>query len=259
MSRTFTLVDSLALGDLHVFLGRAQRIDDGSVRLIAESGVLAVYVSVLHPAGLLDESPTVLGLRTFALANRDLFDVVVPVRSLLARVEGLLESAAARPTWNVDVTVPMQVNTVTWAAISPPRSGWRVLPRTSTSVLDAAARAGIAEVAAALPTGTGEQIVHRVRTEIWGRPIDGLDHVPAGGAFAALSLGFLGDKKPAVVDALPNFDDMVAGVSTDASGPAAPKVSDADTVSVYESGVWTRLTTPRGHVLIKRRAWAIAR
>jgi hypothetical protein len=257
MSRTFTLVDRLALSDLHVFLGRAQRVDDGSVRLIAESGVLAVYVSVLHPAGLLDESPTVLGLRTFALANRDLFDVVVPVRSLLARVEGLLESAAARPTWNVTVTVPMQVNTVTWAAISPPRSGWRVLPRTQTSVLDASARAGIAEVAAALPTGTGEQIVHRVRTEIWGRSIDGLENVPAGAAFAAFSLGFLGDSKRAIVDTLPKFDDMVAGNATAAS--SAPTVADTDAVSVYESGVWTRLTTPRGHVLIKRRAWAIAR
>jgi hypothetical protein len=257
MSRTFTLVDSLALGDLHVFLGRAQRVDDGSVRLIAESGVLAVYVSVLHPAGLLDESPTVLGLRTFALSNRDLFDVVVPVRSLLARVEALLESAATRPTWSVVVTVPMQVNTVTWAAISPPRSGWRVLPRTRTSVLDAAARAGIAEVAAALPTGTGEQIVHRVRTEIWGRPIDGHDHIPAGGAFAAFSLGFLGETKRPIVDALPNFDDMVAGGTSAAI--AAPTASDADAVAVYESGAWTRLTTPRGHVLIKRRAWAIAR
>ena len=51
MSRTFTLVDSLALGDLHVFLGRALRVDDGSVRLIAGSGVLAVYVSVLATAG----------------------------------------------------------------------------------------------------------------------------------------------------------------------------------------------------------------
>ena len=262
MSRTFTLVDSLALGDLHVFLGRAQRVDDGSVRLIAEAGVLAVYVSVLHPAGLLDESPTVLGLRTFALANRDLFDVVVPVRSLLARVEGLLESASARPTWNVVVPVPMQVNTVTWAAISPPRSGWRVLPRTTTSVLDAAARAGIAEVAAALPTGTGEQLVRRVRTEIWGRPIDALDHIPAGGAFAALSLGFLGEPVSAVVDKVPNFDEMLSGsraAAEPAAAPSAPAVSDADAVAIYESGAWTRLTTARGHVLIKRRAWAIAR
>jgi hypothetical protein len=227
MSKIFSLGDSLALGDLHVFLGRAAQVDDGSVRLIAGSGVLAVYVAVLHPAGLLDESPTVLGLRTFALANQEAFDVVVPVRSLLMRVEGLLESAAAAdPTDPIVVNLPMEVNTVTWAAISPPRGGWSALPTTQWNVLDAAARAGIAEVATAIPSGTGEQIVHRVRTEIWSRPIDGLDFVPAGAAFAAFSLGFL---------------------------------SEGDAVSIYESGPWTRLTTKRGHVLVKRRAWSLAR
>lgn len=226
MSRTFTLVDSLALGDLHVYLGRALRVEDGSVRLIAGAGVLAVYVSVLHPAGLLDESPTVLGLRTFALTSKEDFDVVVPVRSLLMRVEGQLEAATANVAEPIVVTLPMEVNTVSWAAISPPRGGWNPLPSTDWGVLNEVARKGIDEVATAIPSGTGEQIVHRVRSEIWGRPIDGLDHVPGGAAFAALSLGFLGE---------------------------------GDTVSIYESGPWTRLTTKRGHVLVKRRAWALAR
>jgi hypothetical protein len=233
MSRSFTLVDSLALGDLHVFLGRALRVDDGSVRLIAGSGVLAVYVSVLHPAGLLDESPTVLGLRTFALTSgssgeADAFDVVVPVRSLLMRVEGQLEAANAAVAEPVTVNLPLEVNSVSWAAISPPRGGWLALGPVTAEVLHAVARAGIDEVATAIPIGTGEQIVHRVRSEIWGRPITGLDHVPGGAAFAALSLGFLGE-------------------------------GDDDPVSVYESGPWTRLTTKRGHVLVKRRAWALAR
>ncbi|MGV8877060.1 MAG: hypothetical protein ACOH1K_06085, partial [Rhodoglobus sp.] len=93
MTESFTLVDSLALGDLHVFLGRAARVDEGSVRLIGGMGVLAVYVSVLHPAGLLDNSPTILGLRTFALASKEPFDVVVPVRSLIGRVESARELA----------------------------------------------------------------------------------------------------------------------------------------------------------------------
>jgi len=229
MSRSFTLVDSLALGDLHVFLGRALRVEDGSVRLIAGSGVLAVYVSVLHPSGLLDESPTVLGLRTFALttlegSDADTFDAVVPVRSLLMRVESVLE--AAQEGEPVTVRLPLEVNSVSWAAISPPRGGWLSLDTTSATVLDAVARAGIDAVAEAIPTGTGEQIVHKVRSEIWGRPITGFDHIPSGAAFAALSLGFLGED---------------------------------DSVAVYESGPWTRLTTRRGHVLVKRRAWSLAR
>ena len=230
MSRSFTLVDSLALGDLHVFLGRARRVEDGSVRLIAGSGVLAVYVSVLHPAGLLDESPTVLGLRTFAItaaegAAPDSFDAVVPLGSLLGRIESQLAAAPvdAEP---VTVRLPLEVNSVSWAAISPPRGGWHALDTTSAATLDDVARAGIAAVADAIPTGTGEQIVHRVRSEIWGRPITGSDHIPSGAAFAALSLGFLGED---------------------------------DAVAVYESGPWTRLTTRRGHVLVKRRAWTLAR
>ncbi|HEY5320384.1 MAG TPA: hypothetical protein VIJ76_05870 [Galbitalea sp.] len=227
MSRTFTLVDSLALRDLQVYLGRAARVEEGSVRLIAGGGVLAVYVAVFYPIGLLDEAPTVLGLRTFALRNTDAFDAVVPVRSLLERLNRL-ESQVADAAAEVIVTLPMEVNTVTWAAISPPKGGWVTLPSTASALLDGVARSGIDDVAQAVPTGTGEQIVHRVRSEVWGRPIDGLEHVPAGGAFAALSLGFLGD-------------------------------GAEDDVRIYETGPWTRLTTTRGHVLIKRKAWTLAR
>ncbi|MDO7882352.1 hypothetical protein [Antiquaquibacter soli] len=227
MTRTFRLIDALALDDLHVFLGRALRVQDGSVRLIGGSGVLAVYVSVLHPAGLLDESPTVLGLRTFAIAPQDDFDAVVPVRSLLVRVEGQREAAGlADPSEGVTVTLPMEVNTVTWAAISPPRGGWLALGSLDGDLLESVARAGIDEVAQAVPGSAGEQIVHRVRTEVWGRTLDGHDNIPAGAAFAAVSLGFL---------------------------------SDGDSVCIFESGPWTRLTTKRGHVLVKRRAWNLAR
>jgi hypothetical protein len=225
MSQTFSLVDSLSLGDLQVFLSRAQRVEDGSVRLIAGSGVLAVYVAVLHPAGLLDESPTVLGLRTFALTSPDSFDAVVPVRSLLERLTRL-QGEVVDPTAAVTITLPMQVNTVTWAAISPPRGGWKSLESIDGSLLEAVATAGIAEVAAAIPSGTGEQIVQRVRSEVWGTPIAGLEFVPAGAAFAALSLGFLGGTDP---------------------------------MRIYETGPWTRLSSERGHVLVKRRAWSLQR
>ncbi|MFM9918538.1 hypothetical protein [Lacisediminihabitans sp. H27-G8] len=230
MSQTFSLVDSLSLGDLQVFLSRAQRVEDGSVRLIAGQGVLAVYVAILVPAGLLDESPTVLGLRTFALsagddAAPDSFDAVVPVRSLLERLNRL-QGEIVDPTAPVTVNLPMQVNTVTWAAISPPRGGWKALESVEASVLEAVAKSGIDEVAAAIPTGTGEQIVQRVRSEVWGHPIPGFEYVPAGAAFAGLSLGFLGGSAP---------------------------------VKIYETGPWTRLTSDRGHVLVKRRAWSLQR
>ena len=69
MSQSFSLSDSLSLGDLQVYLSRAARVEDGSVRLMSAAGVLAVYTAILYPRGLLDSSPTVLGLRTFALTE----------------------------------------------------------------------------------------------------------------------------------------------------------------------------------------------
>jgi hypothetical protein len=237
MSDTFSLVDVASLDDLRVFLGRAARVEDGSVRLIAGSGVLAVYAAILYPAGLLDESATVLALRTFALtatadAPAESFDVVVPIASLASRLDraraeigeiaSAFEPAATRP---VTISLPMSVASATWAAISPPRGGWHALSPTDAALLDGVARNGIDEIAGAVPDAVGEQIVRRVRSEVWGRPIPGLEHIPAGAAFAALSMGFLGD----------------------------------DPVRILETGPWTRLTTARGHVLVRRRAWTLAR
>src|SRR3954466_9102502 len=109
MGSSFTLADTPTLDDLQVFLARAARIEEGTVRLIAGSGVLAVYVAVFYPAGLLDESPTVLGLRTVALVpgadGPASFDVVVPVASLLTRVERGQAELAANPS--VPVTISL--------------------------------------------------------------------------------------------------------------------------------------------------------
>ncbi|NRD27461.1 hypothetical protein [Frigoribacterium sp. VKM Ac-2836] len=220
MNDAFTLPDSLSLSDLATYLGRAGRVEDGSVRLIAGSGVLAVYVAVFYPMGLLDSSPTVLGLRTFQLDDRPEFDAVVPVRSLKERLVRL-QNDVVDPTASVTVSVPATVNTVTWAAISPPRGGWARLEPIEAARLRATAESGIARVAEAIPEGTGEQIVHRVRADVWSAPVEGAEQVPAGAGFGALSLGFLDGE---------------------------------DEVTIFETGTWTRLTTPKGHVLVKRRS-----
>jgi hypothetical protein len=250
MSQSFSLQDTLAAADLQTYLSRAARVEEGSVRLIAGSGVLAVYTAILYPRGLLDQTPTVLGLRTFATGAAVEFDAVVPIRSLLdrlARVREAAESAAAASengsveeegsdgdesgavdgaveSAPLEVRLPLEVPTVTWAGISPPRGGWRQVGETTYELLQATAAAGIAEVAQSVPAGTGEQLVQRVRAEVWGRPIDGLEYVPAGAAFAAESLGFL---------------------------------SEGEAVTILETGTWTRLTTRRGHTLIRRQAWSL--
>ncbi|MDI2097777.1 hypothetical protein [Ruicaihuangia caeni] len=219
MSPTFSLVDRQSLADLLVFAGRAARVEEGSIRLIASGRVLAVYAAVLYPVGLLDETPTVLGLRTFALAEHADFDVVVPVRSLIQRLEWLRGDDSADAEAVVEVSVPHEVHSVTWAAISPPRGGWHSLATLAPQTLEERAKTGIDEVASAVPGSLGESLVHRVRSEVWGKPMPETPEIPAGAAFAAYSLGFLGD----------------------------------DPVRVLEAAPWTRLTTTRGHVLVRRR------
>jgi hypothetical protein len=244
MSQSFFLLDPLAVADLQVYLSRAARVEDGSVRLIAGSGVLAAYTAILYPRGLLDHCPTVLGLRTFAIRPGDVFDVVVPSRSMLDRLARLRERLGAEGAAageddgseiaNVEVRLPLEVSTVTWAGISPPRGGWMHVGSTGRALLESVAAQGIAEVAEAVPTGIGEQLVQRVRAEVWGKPIEGLEYVPAGAAFAASSLGFLG----------PGEDRNVDG-------------NDAEAVELYETGPWTRLSSRRGHVLVRRQAWTL--
>ncbi|MEO7016602.1 MAG: hypothetical protein ABI130_05810 [Leifsonia sp.] len=226
MSQSFSLVDSLAVSDLQTYLSRAARIEEGSVRLIGGSGVLAVYSAILYPRGLLDQTPTVLGLRTFAIEAGVDFDAVVPIRSLLDRLARIGEAVVAgtAPEGPIEVRMPLEVSTVTWAGISPPRGGWRPVGETTFDLLDRTAKEGIGEVAEAVPTGTGEQLVQRVRAEVWGRPIDSLEYVPGGAAFAAEGLGFLAAEEP---------------------------------VTILETGPWTRLTTRRGHILVRRQAWSL--
>lgn len=230
MNTAFALSSVPAAHDLSVLLARALRLDEaGAVRLIADSGVLAAYVAVLTPKGLLDRGPTVLGLRTLALSptaeGERSFDVVVPMRSLQARVDAALAAIGDDAPIGTAVTVgfPASVSTIVWAGITPPRGGWQRMTPLGPSTFRAAARAGIEEVAAAIPEGTGEQIVHRVRSDVWGRPLPEADHLPAGSAFALESLGFLGD----------------------------------DFVQQFATGTWIRLSTTRGHVLVKQSAWSL--
>lgn len=231
MNTAFALSSVPAAHDLSVLLARALRLDEaGAVRLIADAGVLAVYVAVITPKGLLDRGPTVLGLRTLALSptaeGERAFDIVVPIRSLQARVDASLTAAGDDAPVGTAVTIgfPAAASTIVWAGISPPRGGWQRMSPLDPTVFAAAARAGIEEVATAIPEGTGEQIVHRVRSEVWGRPIPEADHLPAGSAFALESLGFLGD----------------------------------DPVQQFATGSWVRLSTNRGHVLVKQKAWRLS-
>jgi hypothetical protein len=228
--RVLLLPDAPSLADLATFVGRARRADpDGAARLRGHGDVLAVYVSPLHGGG----GPTVLGLRTLALARPSELDVTVPLASLLdrfAREPGAGPAPGGHPGTGApgDPAVPLAVPPaeavgVAWAGMSPPRRGWDAVGLVDAATMRRAAEAGVAEVAAGTPSGAGAHAVARLRAQVWGRPLgEGLDGVPAGVAFAADALGFTTDGEPA---------------------------------ALYRAGSWVRVTTGRGHVLARTPAF----
>jgi hypothetical protein len=243
MDQSLSLIDAASLGDLKVYLGRAARVDGGSVRLIGGMGVLAAYTAALTPRGLLDSAPTVLGLRTFALSTQDAFDTLVGIRPLLDRLAqtSLLRNSHEGP---IDVVLPPAETGVAWAGISPPRGGWQRVGELDPGLLETVAAEGIAEVAAALPADPGDLLVHKVRTEVWGRALPGTGVTGAGDpATGAAAVGGAGADFPSPLPRIP------AGAAFCAVSLGF--VRPDDTVAVFSAGAWNRLTTRRGHILAR--------
>lgn len=232
MTATLHLPDEPTRTDLATFLGRAARIEGGAVRLQAAGGgpdargTVGVWVPVLRPATILDDSPIVLGMR--ALRGRidgadasDLrdgaFDALVPIRGMLDRL------ASDREQHRLDLPLPPERPREAWAAVSPPRGDWRRVGELTRDDLERAATAGIDEVARVVPGNLGTLLVERARTEVWTAPLDAPGAsgtgLVAGVAFGAHALGFLTD------------------------APA----------SVSSSGGWLRVSTSAGHVLTRPR------
>jgi hypothetical protein len=213
MTNTFLLQDAHSATDLRTYLARVRVVDDTAVRLIAGGGVLAVYAAVLYPRGLLDASPTILGLRTFAEASGAVFDRVVPPAAISDRLAVNGPSDATAP-----ISLPDSDVRTSWSGIAPPRSDWERIGSLSSVALELAARDGAGEVARTIPENTGDLRVQRVRSEVWSRPLDGMEQVPSGLAFAAGSLGFL--------------------------------VGEEE-IPLFQSGAWFRASPARGHVLVR--------
>ena len=191
MTHTLRLTNPQALPDLANFLGRARRINDGAARVIATDRFLQVYVGVFLPRGLLDATPTVLGLRVFELAESMTFDEVVPLEALISRVERAQAEGG-------DLRLPSPSPSITWSAITPPRDGWQRKLGVSADLLRTAAEEGVTKVKEAIPDSVGEAIVQKVRAEVWGAPLGGKKKIPAGAGFAADALGFLTERSLSV-------------------------------------------------------------
>ena len=186
LTQPLQFTDPRDLADLRTFATRARAVDDGAIRLQASGPVLAAYVCVLRPRLLGESTPTILGLRTMALAHPADIDVTVPISAVLDRL--------ARAGEN-DVELPLPPVTVTesWAGVGAPRTGWEAVGTLPDAALRRSAEAGITEIAAIIPDKPGALIVNNARATVWGRELPGGGGLPLGAAFAALTLGFLAD------------------------------------------------------------------
>lgn len=187
MSAHLLFPDAPSAADVLVFAQRAARLGDGTVRLRASGGTLAVTSAPLAPQTLLEATPTVLGMR-FVRVDAELeCDLVVDAAAL---APGDAPNAIALP--DSAVTAP-------WAGVSPPRSGWERAASLDAATLAARAQWGIAAVAEAVPDAAGEDVVRLVRAQVWGEPDGEVVDLPRGVAFAAFALGFIGGEETATV------------------------------------------------------------
>ncbi|MER7796045.1 hypothetical protein [Microbacterium sp. NPDC096154] len=187
MTVRLVLADAPSAQDALTFARRAARLGDEGVRLQAAGGVLAMSTAALAPRGLLDRTPTVLGMRVLAADPELQCDLVVAELSETEddRALGLPERALAPA----------------WAGVAPPRGGWSGVGTIAAATLASRAQWGIAAVAERVPTDAGEDVVRAVRGDVWGAPDDALLGLPLGVAFAAFSLGFIGGEEEARVTA----------------------------------------------------------
>lgn len=221
--RGFALVGPEEASDLSTLLSRARSLDpDAAVRLQGFDHALAAWIPVIHPTGLLDRSPVVLGLRGLALARPADLDITVSASAVLDR---LARATPAGQDGSVWISAPPQEVAAPWAGIVAPRGGWSASGVVSAQHVRDVARDGVRRVADAVPTDSGAAVVSRVRAHVWGTssgwgPLE-LPDVPDGAAFGLDVLGFL-----------------------------PPGEFDVN-VAVEQTGQWLRLSTGIGHVLVK--------
>jgi hypothetical protein len=95
MKNDFQLLDQQTALDLRTFLTRAKKMDPkGVARLRAFGALLTVYVAPLFTANILDDGPTVLGLRTMELKSEAEINILAPIQAVLDRIAFELEKPA---------------------------------------------------------------------------------------------------------------------------------------------------------------------
>lgn len=212
MTQTLTFAEAAALQDLSTYVKRAKKIEQQGIRLQAVGRVVAAWVPVMTPGSLVGRLPAVLGLRTMALAEDSSADVTVELDSITERLARLGGSDVELPL------PPSQVN-APWAAVTPPRSGWESQGTVTDALLRETAEEGIRRIADTVPDTAGAAVVEQLREQVWGNAVTQEPQIPAGAAFGAYSLGFLG--------------------------------AEGETTQVHTLGRWTRLSSKGGFILAR--------
>lgn len=184
--------------------------ESGLVKLKAFGSVLGVYVSPIFSGNLLDDGPTVIGLRTIELAQDSAVDLAFEIQAILERIAGVGE--------DMELPLPPVASRAAWTGVTPPRSDWELVEHLPQEQITQWAKNGIAEVASSLPDSIGVAIANKVRSQIWGKKVGATRLFPAGCAFGLVGLGFM---------------------------------SPGESVGVFQTKGWVRLSTKHGHVLAK--------
>ncbi len=124
----------------------------------------------------------------------------------------------AREGGGAVLSVPPTTVRAPWSGLTPPRDGWESVGQLDGEIVDSIARQGISQVAEGTPENAGGHAVESLRRRTWGAMSDTVPPIASGLAFGAHVLGF-----------------------TSAGEPA----------SIASHGRWTRLSTSRGHVLVR--------
>lgn len=206
-----------AVKDLQSFITRAKTLDTTGVRFQVTGDVLAVSVSVMHPGGLGDRVPMVVGMRTFALdfgVQRFEMDSVFEMDAITDRTHRMISLGST------EFSLPPAEISVMWSAMNAPRAGWVAQATVDDFDIRKIARDGISRVGDSLPDNAGAPVLARVRADVWAETIGDPAQVefPAGATLGAHSLGFL-----------------------------APRGE----TTVSTSGNWIRLSSAGGHVLVR--------
>lgn len=194
-----------AVKDLQSFVTRAKTLDTTGVRFQVAGDVLAVSVSVMHPGGLGDKVPMVVGMRTLALdfsgAERFSMDSVFEMDAITERTNRMISQDSTQ-----FVLPPREIN-VMWSAMNAPRSGWMAKAVVDDFEIRKIARDGISRVGEMLPENAGGPVLAKVRADVWAETIGDPERVefPTGATLGAHSLGFLAPRGETTVSTSQNW------------------------------------------------------